>query len=113
LTKQTTTKGKILNYVSGVRGQKPTLTIQGHTICYINKTTNTTEKKFDWKNALIDAIITSAITFFSTLGGTAIAGHATITNALISAIIAASTQFFVFLALKRGLGMVHSHGHTH
>jgi len=32
------------------------------------------EKKFDWGNALIDATITSAITFFSTLGGGAFSG---------------------------------------
>jgi len=30
------------------------------------------KQTFDWKNALIDATITSSVTFFSTLG----AGHA-------------------------------------
>jgi hypothetical protein len=53
-------------------------------------------------NALIDAAITSAVTFFSALGGGAIAGLNSI-NMVESASIAAFSQFFIFLALKRGL----------
>ena len=60
------------------------------------------EAKFDWGNALIDAAITSAITFFSTLGGGAVAGASGI-NVLEAATIAALSQFFIFLGLKRGL----------
>jgi hypothetical protein len=60
------------------------------------------EQKFDWANALIDAVITSGITFFSALGGGAVAGVSDI-HIIESATIAAFSQFFVFLALKRGL----------
>ena len=60
------------------------------------------EQKFDWENALIDAIITSGITFFSALGGGAVAGLTDI-HILEAATVAAFSQFFVFLALKRGL----------
>ncbi len=80
----------------------PTLTIKGFIVHCSNTITNATEQKFDWKNAVIDATITSAITFFSTLGGGAVAGLDNI-NLMASALIAALTQFFVFLALKRGL----------
>lgn len=61
------------------------------------------EKKFDWGNALIDAVIISGITFFTTLGGTAIAGDINPIHILTSASVAAFSQFFIFLALKRGL----------
>lgn len=60
------------------------------------------EQKFDWGNALIDAVITSGITFFSALGGGAVAGISDI-HSVESAVVAAFSQFFVFLALKRGL----------
>lgn len=71
-------------------------------ICCKNEETAAVEK-FDWANALIDAFITSGITFFSTLGGTAIAGDINTVHILTSAAVAAASQFFVFLALKRGL----------
>ena len=70
--------------------------------CAIEKTAPV-EQRFDWGNALIDAIITSGITFFSTLGGTAIAGDINTIHIIESATVAAFSQFFVFLALKRGL----------
>lgn len=60
------------------------------------------EKKFDWENALIDATITSAVTFFSALGGGTAAGLESIPG-VKAALIAAFAQFFVFLALKRGI----------
>jgi hypothetical protein len=72
-------------------------------ICYTNEKTSTVEQKFDWANALIDAFITSGITFFSTLGGTAMADDSDVVHILTSATVAALSQFFVFLALKRGL----------
>ena len=78
-----------------------TLTIRGFIVYCATKETEAV-KKFDWGNALIDAAITSAITFFSTLGGGAVAGLES-TNMIESAVIAAFSQFFVFLALKRGL----------
>lgn len=67
-----------------------------------DKVTDAIEQKFDWKNALIDAAITSGVTFFSALGGGAIAGLDNIPG-IKAAAIAAFTQFFVFLALKRGI----------
>lgn len=67
-----------------------------------NDETNSVEQKFDWGNALIDAAITSAITFFSALGGGAVAGLDSV-NMIESAAVAALSQFFIFLALKRGL----------
>jgi hypothetical protein len=81
---------------------KTTLTIRGFIVHCTNAITNTSERRFDWENALIDAAITSAVTFFSALGGGAVAG---INNTLLveSAAVAALSQFFIFLALKRGL----------
>lgn len=67
-----------------------------------DKVTDTIEQKFDWKNALVDAAITSGVTFFSALSGGAIAGLDNIPG-IKAAAVAALTQFFVFLALKRGM----------
>jgi hypothetical protein len=57
---------------------------------------------FDWNNALIDGGIIAGVTFFTTLGGATIA-RATVTTTIISAAISAAAQFFVMLAIKRGL----------
>jgi hypothetical protein len=59
-------------------------------------------KKFDWTDALVNAAIISGLTFFSTLGGGSVAGLEGL-SALKAAAIAACAQFFVFLALKRGI----------
>jgi hypothetical protein len=58
--------------------------------------------KFDWTDAVCDAGITSAITFFTTLGGAGVASSNWRVG-LVTATISAATQFFVFLAIKRGL----------
>jgi len=79
-----------------------TLTIRGFIVNSTEKGTNAKEQKFDWKNALIDAAITSGVTFFSTLGAGYAAGLASI-DGIKTATVAAFTQFFVFLALKRGI----------
>lgn len=60
------------------------------------------EKKFDWADALVDAAIISGLTFFSTLGGSSVAGLSMV-GGLKTASVAAFAQFFVFLALKRGI----------
>jgi len=86
---------------SGKRRTNPTLTIRGFIIYCTNKI-DAAEKRFDWENALIDATIISAVTFFSTLGGGAVAGINSI-HTIQAASVAALSQFFVFLALKRGL----------
>jgi hypothetical protein len=79
-----------------------TLTVRGFTVrCTADRTTAV--EKFDWGNALIDAVITSGITFFSALAGSAMAGDVTEVHIIETAIVAAFSQFFVFLALKRGL----------
>lgn len=70
--------------------------------CSVSQSTSAVVQKFDWENALIDASITSAITFFGALGGEALAGINAVTI-IESAVVAALSQFFVFLGLKRGL----------
>jgi len=80
----------------------PTLTIKGFIVHCTNTITNVIEQRFDWRNALIDASITSGVTFFSALGGSAVAGLNGVPG-LKAAIIAAFAQFFIFLALKRGI----------
>jgi hypothetical protein len=81
---------------------KTTLTIKGFIVHCTNGITNAIEQRFDWENALIDATITSAVTFFGALGGGAISGIDGV-HVFESAAVAAFSQFFVFLALKRGL----------
>ncbi len=79
----------------------PTLTIKGFKIYCTNKVKNV-EQRFDWGNTLTDAAIISFVTFFSTLGGGTVAGINTF-HAIEAAAVSAFSQFFVFLALKRGL----------
>jgi len=94
--------GKYLDCLNKHNGTFPTLTIRGFVVLCADKVTNVKGKKFDWEKALIDAAITSGVTFFSALGGGAVAGINGI-NLVEAATIAALSQFFVFLALKRGL----------
>jgi hypothetical protein len=79
-------------------GHIPRLTIKGLT----NSIANSQEQKFDWYDALTDAVIISGLTFFSTLGGGSVAGFGAVAG-LKAATIAACVQFFAFLALKRGI----------
>ena len=74
-----------------------TLSVKGQTY-----TNGSKEEAFDWRNALIDAIIIALLTFFSTLAGTKTVGLPDI-QALYSAFIAAMVQFFTILAMKRGI----------
>ncbi len=69
------------------------LTVHGHR----NK-----DGSFNWRDALLDAGITSALTFFTALGGMGATGIVGVRE-ILAAGIAAGTQFFTFLALKRGL----------
>lgn len=74
-----TIKGKFQNCLTRIVQHKiPTLTIRGFIVCCTNEKTKSIEQKLDWGNALIDAMITSATTFFSALGGGAVAGVNTI-----------------------------------
>lgn len=95
IVKKCTSHLKERNYI-------PRLTVKGLRIYCANSITNGQTQKFDWTDALVDAAIVSGLTFFSTLGGTSVAGLGMIAG-LKAATIAASAQFFVFLALKRGI----------
>lgn len=95
---------KSLSVINCLKRRKiaPTLTIKGFITSCTNTITNAVEQKFDWNNALIDAAITSAVTFFSTLGGGSVAGLDTVAG-IKAASVASCAQFFIFLALKRGI----------
>lgn len=58
--------------------------------------------KFDLQDAVFDSLIIAGVTFFSTLSGITLIGVPS-TDALVGAGIAAATQFFITLAIKRGL----------
>lgn len=58
--------------------------------------------KFDWAGAVIDGLILSAISFFSTYVGSTAAGLTEVQLCKVAG-IAASLQFFMYLAIKRGL----------
>lgn len=51
---------------------------------------NNADGSYDWRGAVLDSGIMAAVTFFSSLGG-------------LAAAIAGATQFFIALAIKRGL----------
>jgi len=85
----------------GKKRSIPTLTVRGFKTYCANKV-NDVEQRFDWRNALTDAAIISSVTFFSTLAGGTVAGINTV-HSVETATVAAFSQFFVFLALKRGL----------
>lgn len=97
-----TIKERYLKCLNKAKSNVPTLTIKGFIVYCADKATNIVEQKFDWENALVDAAITSGLTFFSALGGSAVAGLDSIPG-IKAAIIAAFTQFFIFLAFKRGI----------
>ncbi|MGE5555925.1 MAG: hypothetical protein ACM3UY_06670 [Methanocella sp.] len=84
------------------RSYLPRLTVKGLIIYCANNVANIETKKFDWADALVDAAIISGLTFFSTLGGGSVAGLEGL-SALKAAAVAACAQFFIFLALKRGI----------
>lgn len=63
---------------------------------------NNDDGSFDWREAVFDALILSALTFFTALGGLGATG-AIAAREILAAGIAAATQFFMTLALKRGL----------
>jgi len=63
---------------------------------------NDPDGSFNWRDALIDAGILAALTLFTALGGLGATGGIG-TRELLAAGIAAGTQFFLTLAIKRGL----------
>jgi hypothetical protein len=84
------------------RNYLPRLTVKGLIIYCANSISNVQVKRFDWIDALVDAAIISGLTFFSTLGGGSVAGLEGF-SVLKAATVAACAQFFIFLALKRGI----------
>ena len=58
------------------------------------------EGGFNWTDAILDALILSALTFFSSLVGVVLVGYLSLIPPLISACV----MFFSVLASKRGLG---------
>lgn len=69
-------------------------------ICEATSENTVTKEVFDWGDALIDAAISGAITFFSALGGASVSGSG---NPLVAASISGASAFFAYLALKRKL----------
>jgi len=63
---------------------------------------NNSDGSYDWEGAIIDSAIIAGVTFFSTLGAGTVTGFPG-QAALVAASIAAATQFFITLAIKRGL----------
>jgi len=63
---------------------------------------NNADGSYDWRGAIIDSGIMAAVTFFSALGGLSAVGIPT-WEACVAAAIAGATQFFIALAIKRGL----------
>ena len=63
---------------------------------------NSSNGSFNWSDALIDAGISAGLTFCTTLGGQAATGLFSRVG-VIAAGIAAATQFFLVLAIKRGI----------
>jgi len=57
---------------------------------------------FDWNDTLIDAGIMAGLTFFTSLGGLGLTGAIGLREVLAAG-VAAATQFFSILAIKRGL----------
>jgi hypothetical protein len=84
------------------RNYIPRLAVNGLIVYCANSMASVSDQKFDWQDALVDAGIISGLTFFSALGGGSVAGLG-VAGGLKAATVAACAQFFVFLALKRGI----------
>lgn len=63
---------------------------------------NNSDGSFDWKDAILDAGVLAGLTFFTALGGSTVVGIPT-AQACIGAALSAAGQFFLTLAIKRGL----------
>jgi len=63
---------------------------------------NNIDGSFDWGDAIMDAGVLAGLTFFTALGGSSIVGIPT-PQACIGAAVSAAGQFFLTLAIKRGL----------
>jgi len=63
---------------------------------------NNSDGSFNWKDAVVDAGIMAGLTFFTSLGGTSAVSVPTV-QGVLAAGVAACTEFFLVLAIKRGL----------
>jgi len=64
----------------------------------------TVNGKFDWNDAIIDALIAAGVTFFATIGGIGASGLLDDpARAILAASIAAGGSFFAWLAMKRNI----------
>lgn len=63
---------------------------------------NNSNGSFNWKDAVIDAGVMAGLTFCTSLGGITVVIPLT-EQTVIAAAVAAATQFFLVLAVKRGL----------
>jgi len=63
---------------------------------------NNDDGSFDWSNALVDAGIMAGSTFFTSLGAMMSAGGVSGYEVFVCG-VAAAAQFFIWLAIKRGL----------
>ncbi len=63
---------------------------------------NNSDGSFDWNGLIIDALIMAALTFFMALGGLGATGSIT-EREILAAGIASASEFFLMLAIKRGL----------
>lgn len=64
---------------------------------------NEADGSFDWKDALLDAGVMGGLAFFSTMGALGVTGILENPKGWVAAFIAGGTQFFLALAVKRGL----------
>lgn len=64
--------------------------------------TNNSDGSFVWSSNVVDAVIMAALTFFAAMGGLGATGLVA-EREVIAASIAAATEFFLMLAIKRGL----------
>ena len=63
---------------------------------------NNADGSFVWSSNVVDAAIMAALTFFAALGGLGATGLIA-NREIVAAAIAAATEFFLMLAIKRGL----------
>ena len=63
---------------------------------------NNENGSFDWRDALLDAGIMAGLTFFTAIGGLGATGSVALRE-ILAAGIAGATEFFLMLAIKRGL----------
>lgn len=60
--------------------------------------------KFDWNDAIIDALIAAGMSFFATLGGLGATGLLDDpVTAILASSIAGGVSFFAWIAMKRGV----------